>query len=109
MAISGYDPYFEDIYGYFWLHIWAGCGSEPVRRRCPETPPKVRAIHGTTVHLVGGLNNLELTKALKSKKSPPLIKHIYIWIIYGIYQSDWKKEIKNGFGVSFTSLERLQL
>ena len=44
---------------YFWLHIWAGCGSEPVWRRCPETLPKVRAIHGAT----SGGPNSELKKA----------------------------------------------
>ena len=31
----------SERYGYFWLHIWAGHGSEPVLRRCPETPIKV--------------------------------------------------------------------
>ena len=49
-------------YGYFWLYIWAGCGSEPVQRRCPETQPKVRGIHGATF---GGPNS-ELIKALKN-------------------------------------------
>ena len=55
-------------YGYFWLHIWAGRGSEPVWRRCPETPPKVRAIHWAT----SGGPNLELIKALKKVCPPPL-------------------------------------
>ena len=55
-------------YGYFWLHIWAGCGSEPVWRRCPETPPKVRVIHGAT----SGSPNSELIKALKKVCPPPL-------------------------------------
>ena len=59
-------------YGYFWLHIWTGCGSEPVRRRCPETPPKVRAIHGAT----SGSPNSELIKALKKVCPPPLNKKI---------------------------------
>ena len=54
-------------YGYFWLHIWAGRGSEPVRRRCPETPPKVRAIHGA----ISGGPNSELIKALKKVCPPP--------------------------------------
>ena len=54
-------------YGYFWLHIWAGRGFEPVRRRCPETPPKVRAIHGAT----SGGPNSELIKALKKFAPPP--------------------------------------
>ena len=57
-------------YCYFWLHIWAGCGSEPVRRRCPETPPKVPAIHGAT----SGSPNSELIKALKKVCPPPPLK-----------------------------------
>ena len=44
-----------------------GRGSEPVWRRCPETPPKVRAIRGAT----SGGPNSELIKALK-KVCPPL-------------------------------------
>ena len=55
-------------YGYFWLHIWAGRGFEPVRRRCPETPPKVRTMHGAT----SGGPNSELIKALKKFAPPPL-------------------------------------
>ena len=55
-------------YGYFWLHIWAGRGSEPVWRRCPETPPKVRAIHGAT----SSGPNSELIKALKKVCPSPL-------------------------------------
>ena len=46
----------------------AGRGSEPVRRRCPETPPKVRAIHGA----ISGGPNSELIKALKKVCPPPL-------------------------------------
>ena len=60
-------------YGYFWIHIWAGRGSEPVWRRCPETPPKVRAIHGATF---GGPNS-ELIKALKKVCPPPLNFYIH--------------------------------
>ena len=54
-------------YGYFLLHIWAGRCSEPVWRRCPETPPKVRAIHEAT----SGGPNSELIKALKKVCPPP--------------------------------------
>ena len=46
----------------------AGCGSEP----CPETPPKVRAIHGATS---GGLNS-ELIKALKNVCPPPPLRSL---------------------------------
>ena len=55
--------------GYFWLHISAGCGSEPVRRRCPETSPKVQTIHGAT----SGGPNSELIdlEALKKFAPPP--------------------------------------
>ena len=39
--------------------------------RCPETPPKVQAIHGAT----SGSPNSELIKALK-KVCPPLKMHV---------------------------------
>ena len=71
-------------YGYFCLHIWAGRGSEPVRRRSPETLPKVQAIYGATS---GDLNS-ELIKALKKVCPPPLIFNnasqlplVYIYMI----------------------------
>ena len=56
------------------LHIWAVCGSEPVRRRCPGSPPKVRAILGAS----SGDPHSELIKALKSL--PPPLK-----IMFDIY------------------------
>ena len=56
--------------------LWAGCGSEPVRRRYPETPPKVQAIHGAT----SGSPNSELIKALKKVCPPPLKDSVFTHI-----------------------------
>ena len=78
MVLEGQDGYqtvrlvllINVIYLYMgWLHIWTGRGFEPVRRRFPETPPKVRTIHGAT----SGGPNSELIKALKKFAPPPLI------------------------------------
>ena len=52
-----------------------GRGEALSRRRCPETPPKVRAIHEAT----SGSPNSELIKALKKVcPPPPPLNHI-IW------------------------------
>ena len=52
----------------FFAPYLGGRGFEPVRRRCPETPPKVWTIHGAT----SGGPNSELIKALKKFAPPPL-------------------------------------